>query len=74
MAALTTQRHRSELSELDRIDSDPESRALFLAGLDAAIAERATAEVAELEAFADAVELAAETLQAVIRPNGERAA
>ncbi|MGW8884761.1 hypothetical protein [Streptomyces sp. NPDC055749] len=73
MTALTPQRYRAELFELDRIATDPDSRALFLAGLDAAIAERASA-VAELEAFADAVDVAGETLQAMVRPNGERAA
>ncbi|WP_432068252.1 hypothetical protein [Streptomyces sp. C10-9-1] len=68
--ALTPQRHRS--AELDQIETDPAFRALFLAELDAALTERAAAEVAELEAFTDAVEAAAENLRAVILPGGER--
>ncbi|MGW0559616.1 hypothetical protein ACWDZ4_03010 [Streptomyces sp. NPDC003016] len=75
MDALTPQqRCAAGLSELDRIETDPEPGALFFAELDAVIAERIAAEVAELEAFTDAVEVAAEMLQAVTRPNGERAA
>ncbi|MEU8630496.1 hypothetical protein [Streptomyces sp. NPDC048669] len=71
MDAITSHRHRS--GNLNRIEADADSRALFLAGLDAAIAAR-IAEVAELEAFAKAVEAESETLQAVIEPRaGERA-
>lgn len=62
--------------ELHRIETDPESRALFVDELDAAIAER-LAEVAELEALADsltvAVAVAVETLRSVIHPSGKRA-
>ncbi|MEV0782526.1 hypothetical protein AB0I52_05965 [Streptomyces sp. NPDC050423] len=58
-------------AELDRIASDPETRALFRAELDRAIAEH-LADTAESAALAEA---APEALQAVVRlPTGERAA
>ncbi|WLQ43369.1 hypothetical protein P8A22_27705 [Streptomyces laculatispora] len=58
-------------AELDRIASDPETRALFRAELDCAIAEH-FADTAESAAFTEA---ATEALQAVLRlPTGERAA
>lgn len=58
-------------AELDRIASDPETRALFRAELDRAIAELRVDE-AESAAFTEA---AAEALQAVFRfPAGEHAA
>ncbi|MGC5397672.1 hypothetical protein ACPXCP_18245 [Streptomyces sp. DT20] len=58
-------------SELDRIASDPETRALFRAELDRAIAEH-FAEEAELTVSTEA---AAETLHALVRlPAGEQAA
>ncbi|MBO0914831.1 MULTISPECIES: hypothetical protein [Streptomyces] len=58
-------------AELDRIASDPETRALFRAELDRAIAEH-LADTAESAAFTEA---AAEALQAVVQlPTGERAA
>ncbi|MFJ6459552.1 hypothetical protein ACIQM0_00500 [Streptomyces sp. NPDC091387] len=55
-------------AELDRIASDPETRALFRAELDRAIAELQS-DTAESAAFAEA---AAEALLAL--PTGERAA
>jgi hypothetical protein len=62
-------------AELHRIESDPKYRALFLAGLDAAIAERNAEQGAELEAFLDGMEAAADQLRNLVRPdNGERAA
>ncbi|MCP3822357.1 hypothetical protein NLX86_31010 [Streptomyces sp. A3M-1-3] len=62
-------------AELQRIDSDPEYRALFLAGLDAEIERRNAERAAELQAFADALDVAADVLRTVLRPdNGERAA
>ncbi|MFJ2702872.1 hypothetical protein ACIO3R_06685 [Streptomyces sp. NPDC087428] len=58
-------------AELDRIASDPETRALFRAELDRAIAQR-LAGSAESAAF---MEAAAEALQAGLRlPTGERPA
>ncbi|MFG2670390.1 hypothetical protein [Streptomyces sp. NPDC048445] len=58
-------------SELHRIASDPETRALFRTELDRAIAEH-VAKAAELTAFTEA---AAEALQALVRlPTGEQAA
>ncbi|MGN5635536.1 hypothetical protein [Streptomyces sp. AC154] len=58
-------------AELDRIASDPETRALFRAELDRAIAEHCAAE-AELASFAEA---AAEALNSLFRlPAGEQAA
>ncbi|WP_328697033.1 hypothetical protein [Streptomyces sp. NBC_00342] len=58
-------------SELDRIASDPETRALFRAELDRAIAEHC-AEEAELTAFTEA---ATDALHALVRlPAGEQAA
>ncbi|MFF3175022.1 hypothetical protein ACFVQ0_20645 [Streptomyces sp. NPDC057900] len=59
------------LSELDRIASDPETRARFRAELDRAISEHCAQEAA-LTAFTEAV---AESLRALARfPTGERAA
>lgn len=58
-------------AELDRIASDPETRALFRAELDCAIAEH-FADTAESAAFTEA---ATETLRAVVQlPAGEHAA
>lgn len=56
MDVLTSHRHRSDClsAELDRIASDPDTRALFRAELDHAIAEH-IADVAELVAFTEAV-------------------
>ncbi|WP_328695739.1 hypothetical protein [Streptomyces sp. NBC_00342] len=71
MDAITTHRHRSGNPNPAALEAD--SHALFVAELDAAIAAR-FAEVTELEAFAEAVEAASETLRAMIRPNGEGAA
>ncbi|MFC5799441.1 hypothetical protein [Streptomyces formicae] len=77
MDALAPQWYRSARlpADLDRIDLDPEFRALFFRALDAEI-QRCTAErLDELEALADAVGGAAETLQSLIHPpSGERAA
>ncbi|MFD4141589.1 hypothetical protein [Streptomyces sp. NPDC058572] len=62
-------------ADLQRIESDPAYRALFLAGLDAAIAERNAEHVAELNAFVDVVKEAAGELRNLVGPdNGERAA
>lgn len=72
MDALTSHRHRPDClsTELDRIASDPDTRALFRAELDRAIAEH-IADAAELTAFTEA---AAEALQTVARPpTGKRA-
>ncbi|NED88251.1 hypothetical protein G3I76_50245 [Streptomyces sp. SID11233] len=58
-------------SELDRIASDPETRALFRAELDRAISEH-FAEAAELTALTEA---ATEALHALVRlPTGKQAA
>ncbi|WP_329307065.1 hypothetical protein OG322_27085 [Streptomyces sp. NBC_01260] len=58
-------------AELDRIASDPETRVLFRAELDRALAEH-LAESAESAAFTEA---AAEALRAVVQlPAGEHAA
>lgn len=63
--------HRIALAAgLRRIDSDPESRALFVAELDAAIAEQ-LAKSAELEAFANALAVAAETLRDAFRARAQ---
>ncbi|MCX4826188.1 hypothetical protein OG883_41720 [Streptomyces sp. NBC_01142] len=57
--------------ELQRIESDPEYRALFLAGLDAAIVQRNAEHAAEMQR----IEAAADHLRNLFRPgNGERAA
>ncbi|TQK49781.1 hypothetical protein FBY35_0043 [Streptomyces sp. SLBN-118] len=77
MWALTPHRPERDqpFAELQRIESDTAYRALFLARLDAAIAERSAEQAAELNAFVDAVEAAAEQLRNLVRPdNGERAA
>ncbi|MGW0672607.1 hypothetical protein [Streptomyces sp. NPDC002746] len=58
-------------SELDRIASDPETRALFRAELDRAIAEHFS-QAAELTAFIEAATGALHTL--VRLPAGEQAA
>ncbi|MEV6393969.1 hypothetical protein AB0M39_04175 [Streptomyces sp. NPDC051907] len=58
------------LAELQRIESDPAYRAVFLAGLDAAIAERHAGRATELEEMA----AAADRLRSLVQPgNGERA-
>ncbi|MEU8506815.1 hypothetical protein AB0C40_19185 [Streptomyces brevispora] len=72
MDALTPRPRRADVLsvELDRIASDPATRALFLAALDTAIAAH-IAEAAESAAFTEA---ATGTLHAVVRPpTGERA-
>jgi hypothetical protein len=62
-------------AEPQRIESDPEYRALFLAGPDAAITERSAEHVTELDAFVDGVEAAADRLPNLVgTDNGERAA
>ncbi|MFE2290061.1 hypothetical protein [Streptomyces sp. NPDC059452] len=58
-------RPRSPFAELVRIEADPAYRALFLAELDAAIADQD----AEREAVVSAVEVAAERLRRVVCPD-----
>lgn len=69
-------RHRPEpeapFAELQRIESDPAYRAMFVARLDAAITDRD----AEREAVLHAIEAAGERLRRLVGPGGsdERAA
>ncbi|MFJ6463899.1 hypothetical protein ACIQM0_23190 [Streptomyces sp. NPDC091387] len=70
--AITPHRHRPDglVAELDCVASDPETRALFRAELDRAIAEY-LADAADLTAF---MEAAAAAIKAVIEPRaGQRA-
>ncbi|MET7868754.1 hypothetical protein [Streptomyces cyaneofuscatus] len=71
--ALTRRRPEPEapFAELQRIESDPAYRALFLAQLDAAITDRD----AEREAVLHEIEAAADRLRRLVGPgDGERAA
>ncbi|MFD5900502.1 hypothetical protein ACFWHG_03260 [Streptomyces microflavus] len=63
--------HESPFAELLRIESDPAYRALFFAGLDAALEDR----LATRTAVVEEIEKAAARLKALIRPGDhERAA
>ncbi|MEU8565881.1 hypothetical protein AB0C45_30900 [Streptomyces cyaneofuscatus] len=63
--------HESPFAELVRIEADPAYRALFFAGLDAALEDRLTTRTAVVEE----IETAATRLKALIRPGDhERAA
>lgn len=56
-------------AEVQRIDSDPEYRALFLAGLDIEIQRRDGERAAELQALIDGLDTAAERLRTLVRPD-----